>query len=373
MKFSICLISARLRQNARSEPCVFFDCLLSELPVDTYVPLPFLMPVPSKASFCVCVKAGVVVDVPGAAETGFLPCVPVVFAVVHGFAVRRCEVEVSFPSEFVEQREFQVVVIGMIPFGDPFAQKDAQAADGAIIASHMYRPAAAGGIVFASQAAEDHLRFRFQEEAVVSGEGFAPFHGKAFAAGAVAGPVRIVAPGPEAGIIPSPLSYHVGVYTAVTKPGAVEATGKAVVFGGTIAVFRIGNGPLSEEPINALFIGGVVIAQLETVVPAVCALSFIGAMEIPGLDTGVILHIPEAEISHALSQAVNIQAVESIAVIGGFHERNSVFVHFLFQFREVPLFVVGIGHPHYIMDILPVLDGGRHIPEAAFFQTLHRT
>ena len=96
-------------------------------------------------------------------------------------------------------------------------------------------------------------------------------------------------------------------------------------------------------------------------------------MEIPGPDAGVILHILETEVPHALSQTVNIQAVEGIAVISGFHERNGVFVHFLFQFRQVPLFVVGIGHPHYIMDILPVLDGGRHIPEAAFFQTLHRT
>ena len=56
-----------------------------------------------------------IVHMPSAAETGFLPCVPVVFAVVHGFAVRRCEVEVSFPSEFMEQREFQVVVIGDDP------------------------------------------------------------------------------------------------------------------------------------------------------------------------------------------------------------------------------------------------------------------
>ena len=261
----------------------------SELPVDAQVPLPFLMPVSTKASFCVGIDTGISIDMPGAAEAGFLPGVPVVFAVVHSFAVRRCEVEVSFPAEFMEQREFQVVVVGMIPFGDPFAQKDAQAADGAVIASHMHRPAAAGGVVFASQTAEDHLRFRFQEEAVVSGEGFAPFHGKAFTTGAVVGTVRPAAPGVKFCIISSPLGHHVGVYTAVAKPGAVETAGKAVVFGGAIAVFRTGNGPLCEEAVKALFIGSVVIAQLETVVPAVCALSFIGAMEIPGPDAGAML------------------------------------------------------------------------------------
>ena len=331
------------------------------------------MPVPSKASFCVCVKAGVVVDVPGAAETGFLPCVPVVFAVVHGFAVRRCEVEVSVPSEFMEPREFQVVVIGMIPFGDPFAQKDAQASDGTVIAPHMYRPAATGGVVFASQTAKYHPGFRFHEEAIITGEGLSPFYGEPFIMCTIISTVRISAPALKAGIVPALLSYHVGVYTAVAQPGAVKAADKGMVLRRTMAVFRIGNIPFCEETVNALFIGGVVIAQLETVVPAFCPLSFIGAMEIPGPDAGVILHIPEAEISHALSQTVNIQAVEGIAVISGFHERYGVFVHFLFQFRQVPLFVVGISHAHHIMDILPVLDGGRHIPEAAFFQTLHRT
>ncbi len=91
-------------------------------------------------------------------------------------------------------------------------------------------------------------------------------------------------------------------------------------------------------------------------------------MEIPGPDAGVILHIPETEVPHALSQTVNVQAVEGIAVISGFHERYGVFFHFLFQFREVPLFIIGIGHAHYIMDILPVLDGRCHIPKAAFIE-----
>ena len=71
------------------------------------------MPVAAEASFCVGIDTGISIDMPGAAEAGFLPGVPIVFAVVHGFAVRRYEVEVSFPAEFVEQREFQVVVIGL--------------------------------------------------------------------------------------------------------------------------------------------------------------------------------------------------------------------------------------------------------------------
>jgi hypothetical protein len=73
----------------------------SELPVHSHIPLPFLMPHASEASFCVCVEAGVSVDVPGAAKAFFVPGVPVVFAVVIGFSVRSGEVEVSFAAEFM--------------------------------------------------------------------------------------------------------------------------------------------------------------------------------------------------------------------------------------------------------------------------------
>lgn len=59
------------------------------------------MPHASEASFCVGVEAGVSVDVPGAAEACFFPGVPVVFAVVKGFAVGSGEVEVSFAAEFI--------------------------------------------------------------------------------------------------------------------------------------------------------------------------------------------------------------------------------------------------------------------------------
>lgn len=59
------------------------------------------MPHAAEASFCVCVEAGVSVDVPGAAEACFFPGVPVVFAVVKGFAVGSGEVEISFAAEFM--------------------------------------------------------------------------------------------------------------------------------------------------------------------------------------------------------------------------------------------------------------------------------
>jgi hypothetical protein len=59
------------------------------------------MPHAAEASFCVCVEAGVSVDVPGAAKACFVPGVPVVFAVVIGFSVRSGEMEVSFAAEFI--------------------------------------------------------------------------------------------------------------------------------------------------------------------------------------------------------------------------------------------------------------------------------
>lgn len=73
----------------------------SELPVDAQVPLPFLMPVATEASFCVGIDTGISIDMPSAAEACFLPGVPVVFAVVHGFSVRSGEMEVSFAAEFI--------------------------------------------------------------------------------------------------------------------------------------------------------------------------------------------------------------------------------------------------------------------------------
>ena len=84
-----------------SSTIYLLSSIQSELPVHAYIPLPFLMPHAAEASFCVCVEAGISIDMPGAAEACFLPGVPVVFAVVHGFAIRRCEVEVSFPAEFI--------------------------------------------------------------------------------------------------------------------------------------------------------------------------------------------------------------------------------------------------------------------------------
>ena len=84
------------------KPFVYhLSSIQSELPVHSHIPLPFLMPHASEASFCVCVEAGVSVDVPGAAKAFFVPGVPVVFAVVIGFSVRSGEVEVSFAAEFM--------------------------------------------------------------------------------------------------------------------------------------------------------------------------------------------------------------------------------------------------------------------------------
>lgn len=84
-----------------SSTIYLLSSIQSELPVHSHIPLPFLMPHASEASFCVGVEAGVSVDVPGAAEAGFFPGVPVVFAVVIGFSVGSSEVEVSFAAEFI--------------------------------------------------------------------------------------------------------------------------------------------------------------------------------------------------------------------------------------------------------------------------------
>lgn len=84
-----------------SSTIYLLSSIQSELPVHSHIPLPFLMPHASEASFCVGVEAGVSVDVPGAAEACFFPGVPVVFAVVIGFSVGSGEMEVSFAAEFI--------------------------------------------------------------------------------------------------------------------------------------------------------------------------------------------------------------------------------------------------------------------------------
>jgi len=143
-----------------------------------------------------------------------------------------------------------------------------------------------------------------------------------------------------------------------------------VILSIAMAVPWIGNVTFREETVHTLIVGRVVIAQLESVVLTVYSLSVIRTMEIPGPDTGVILHIPEAEISHALSQAVNIQAVKSIAVIGGFHERNGVFVYFLLHLGKIPFRMVPYRVTFCIKRFISPLNNRSYVPESALIQML---
>jgi hypothetical protein len=185
----------------------------------------------------------------------------------------------------MEYRELQIVIIRMFSFCHPFAKQDAQTGDGAVIAAHMDGLSTAGGIILASQITEYHLRFRFQEKSVIFHECFSKFHGKAFIMSPVVSPVRIIAPALQLRIIPSPFSHHIGIYTAVAKPCAVNSSGQAMIFRETIAVLRTGNITFRKEAIYTLVIGRVVIAQLESVVLTVYSLSVIRTMETPGPDT----------------------------------------------------------------------------------------
>ena len=127
--------------------------------------------------------------------------------------------------------------------GDTFPKENSQSANGTVIASHAYHLAQAGGVVLASQVTKYHLGFRFHEEAIITGEGLSPFYRETFIMRTIISTVRISTPALKAGIVPAPLSYHVGVYTAVAKPGAVKAADKGMVLRKTMAVFRIGNIP----------------------------------------------------------------------------------------------------------------------------------
>ena len=87
--------------------------LHSELPIDAYVGLPFFMPIAAKGAFRLGIEIGTVVDAECTAEAGFVPGTAVVVGQVHRFSVGRGQVEAAVTAEFVEDRGFQVIVIGL--------------------------------------------------------------------------------------------------------------------------------------------------------------------------------------------------------------------------------------------------------------------
>lgn len=91
--------------------------LHSELPVATYVGLPFFMPIAAKEAFRIDIEIGTVVD---AVRTA------VVVGQVHRFSVGRGQVEAAVTAEFVEDRGFQVIVIGLGRIGTALSEDEAR-------------------------------------------------------------------------------------------------------------------------------------------------------------------------------------------------------------------------------------------------------
>ena len=95
------------------------------------------MPIAAKGAFRIGIEVGTVVDAVCTAEAGFVPGTAVVVGQVHRFSVGRGQVEAAVTAEFVEDRGFQVIVIGLGRIGTTLAEDEAQAADGTVIAAQI--------------------------------------------------------------------------------------------------------------------------------------------------------------------------------------------------------------------------------------------
>ena len=156
-----------------------------------------------------------IVHMPGTTESGFIPGILILFAVVHGFSIRCSKVEVSFSAKFMEDRRFQIIIIWMFFPGDTFPKENSQSANGTVIASHAYHLAQAGGVILASQVTKYHLGFRFHEEAIITGEDLSPFYRETFIMRTIISTVRISTPALKAGIVPAHLATT-SVYTPLS-------------------------------------------------------------------------------------------------------------------------------------------------------------
>lgn len=157
--------------------------------------------------------------------------------------------------------------------------------------------------------------------------------GKAFFPGPEGSAVRPLAVALEGGIVPSHFRHQVRVGAIVPEPGAVEGAGEGVVLAMPIVVSGIADAPFEEEAVDALPVGGVVVAQLEAVVLAVYSAAAIGAVGIPCPETGhVFLLIPETEVPHPLAEGVDGIPVEGIGVVGAVDEGLRAFVDGALQF-----------------------------------------
>ncbi|CDE93212.1 unknown [Acidaminococcus sp. CAG:542] len=135
-------------------------------------------------------------------------------------------------------------------------------------------------------------------------------------------------------------------------------------------VIRGGDSPFPEESVHASWVVVHIVPQLEQVVPTGKSRSAEPAAPIPGPQTICIvtLELPLPQVPPALAEGIQAQPVEPVHTVPAVEHRTGVRIYGLFQFGQVPFRVLGIRHPHGVPHIGPVLDGGRHIPQAAPIQ-----
>ena len=359
------------RQGVR-EFAIYLSENESELPVDANVDLPFLVPVASKRAFGVGIEVGAVIGAVCTAESGFVPGAAVVTGKVHGFTVRGREVEAAVTAEFVEDRDFEVVVIGAGRIGTALTEDEAQTANAAVVAVHMDFFAAARREVFVVQAPCDQLGLRFDEQTMaVQFQRPAVFDTQAFAVCAEVGIVGIGAIGMKVGIVTAPFGDDVCIGSGIAEPGAVDSTGQRMVLAAAVVIAWGSDAPFAEEAIDALIVGSIIVADLDGVVFAVVMRAVDVSTIRPGPDTGgITLVLEKTQVTHALAQGVDGIAIQTVAVINGAEERLRVRIDGFGQFGQVPFRIPGISHAHGIAYIAAVLDGGGHIPQAALVNRL---
>lgn len=330
------------------------------------------MPIAAKRAFRIGIKIGTIVNAVCTTEASFVPGTAVVIGQVHRFSVRCGQVEAAVTAEFVEERGFQVIVIGLGRIGTTLAEDEAQAADGTVIAAQMDRLTAGCREVFVVQASQHQLGLRFDEQAVaVQFRRLAVFDAQAFAARAEVGTISVWAIGMKVGIVTAPFGDDVRIRAGVTEPGSVDSTGQGVILTAAVIIVRRGDAPFAEEAVDALIVGGIIIANLDSVVFAVIVRTVDVSAIRPSPDTGgITLVLEKTQVAHALAQGVDGIAIQAVAVIDGAEERLRVGIDGLGQFGQVPFRILGVRHPHGVLHIAAVLDGGGHIPQAALINRL---